>query len=151
NLPSFSLGRMNMEDGFSENNSVSTARRYAVGAEGRIGTWDWDLFLQRSDNDFRQDSVNNRIQSRWLAGVDSVISPVTGQPVCRINADADASNDNLACLPINLFGPGAISQQALDWYRGTSFYDSEMRQDVVGLNLSGSPFATWAGDVSVAV
>ncbi|MBO9378386.1 TonB-dependent receptor [Sphingomonas histidinilytica] len=151
NIPSFSFGRMNLEDGFSENNSVTRAMRYAAGAEGKFGDgWSWDAFVQRSDNRFRQESVNNRIQANWFAGVDSVISPLTGQPVCRINADASTANDNPACVPINVFGVGSISQAALDWYRGTSFYAAKMRQNAAGLNVAGTPFATWAGDVSLA-
>lgn len=151
NINQFSFGRMNLEDGFSENNSVTRAMRYAVGAEGKFGDgWSWDAFAQRSDNRFRQESVNNRIQANWLAGVDSVISPTTGQPVCRINADASTANDNPACVPINVFGAGSISQAALDWYRGTSFYNAKMSQNVAGLNIAGTPFATWAGDVSLA-
>jgi len=151
NITSFAFGRMNLEDGFSENNSVSRALRYAVGAEGKFGGWTWDLHLQRSENRFRQDSVNNRIQSRWNQGVDAVISPATGQPVCRINADSNPTNDNPACVPINLFGAGSISQAALGWYRGTSFYDARMKQDSIGANVNGSPFSTWAGEVKLAL
>jgi iron complex outermembrane receptor protein len=151
NIKSFAFGRMNLEDGNSQNNSVARALRYAVGAEGKIGDWSWDVHVQRSDNHFRQESVNNRVQSRWFQGVDSVISPITGQPVCRINADASTTNDNPACVPINVFGPGSISQQALAWYRGTSWYDARMTQNTAGANLSGSPFKTWAGPVKLAV
>lgn len=150
NINSFAFGRMNLEDGYSHNNSNARALRYAAGAEGKIGGWDWDLHLQRSENTFRQESVNNRIQANWFAGVDSVISPTSGQPVCRINADTNKTNDNPACVPINVFGAGSISQAALDWYRGTSFYDARMRQDSFGANVNGSPFKTWAGDVKLA-
>jgi len=151
NIAQFSFGRMNLEDGYSQNNSVTRAMRYAAGAEGKFGDgWTWDAYAQRSDNRFRQESVNNRIQANWFAGVDSVISPVTGQPVCRINADAITTNDNAACAPINVFGAGSINQAALDWYRGTSFYDAKMSQNVAGLNVAGAPFSTWAGEVSLA-
>jgi len=151
NINSFTFGRMNLEDGYAQNNSVARALRYAAGAEGKIGDWKWDLHIQRSENTFRQDSFNNRIQSRWTQGVDSVVSPTTGQPVCRINADASTTNDNPACVPINVFGAGSISQAALGWYRGTSFYDAKMNQNSIGANISGSPFKTWAGDVKLAV
>lgn len=150
-INSFAFGRMNLEDGYSQNNSKARAMRYAAGAEGKIGTWSWDLHVQRSENTFRQESQNNRIQSRWFQGVDSVISPTTQQPVCRINANASTADDNPACVPINVFGAGSISQQALAWYRGTSFYDAKMSQDSVGLNFSGSPLKTWAGDIKLAV
>lgn len=150
-ITSFGFGRVNLEDGPSLNNSRSRALRYAAGAEGDFGGgWQWDLYLQRSENTFRQESQNNRIQSRWFQGVDSVISPVTGQPVCRINANASAADDNPACVPINVFGAGSISPAALAWYRGTSFYDARMNQGTVGANVNGSPFRTWAGEVKLA-
>lgn len=150
-ITSFAFGRMNLEDGYSQNNSVSRALRYAAGAEGSFGDWSWDVYAQRSDNRFRQESQNNRIATRWTQGVDSVISPITQQPVCRINADASTTNDNPACVPINVFGAGSISAAALGWYRGTSFYDAKMTQNVAGANISGSPFKTWAGNVKLAV
>ena len=152
NINSFAFGRLNLEDGSAQNNSEARALRYAAGLEGKLGGgWEWDLHIQRSENKFYQEAGNNRIQSRWFQGVDSVISPVTGQPVCRINANASAADDNPACVPINVFGAGSISPAALAWYRGTSFYDSRMNQDSVGANVAGSPFQTWAGDVKVAV
>jgi len=151
-IASFRLGRINLEDGYQENNSRSRALRYAAGLEGHFGDgWSWDVFIQRTDNRFRQESTSNRIQANWFAGVDSVISPVTGQPVCRINADTSATNDNPNCVPINVFGPGAISDAALGWYLGTSYYESRMTQNAAGANLRGRPFSTWAGDVSVAI
>jgi iron complex outermembrane receptor protein len=151
NIASFRLSRINLEDGPSENNSETRALRFAAGLNGKFGEgWSWDVYAQRSDNRFYQESVNNRIQANWLAGVDSVISPVTNQPVCRINADASTTNDNPACVPINVFGAGSISQAALGWYRGTSFYDAKITQTNAAFNVKGSPFATWAGNVQVA-
>ncbi|WP_417620725.1 TonB-dependent receptor plug domain-containing protein [Parasphingorhabdus sp.] len=151
NIPSFAFGRMQLfDDGESENNSETDVRRYAVGAEGSFGGWDWDVFGQISRNSFYQESVNNRVQSRWFNAVDSVIDPATGQAACRINVDADATNDDPACMPANVFGAGSISNAALGYYRGTSFYAADMDQDVVGFNIRGKPFSTWAGEVAVA-
>lgn len=150
-IDSFAFGRMNLEDEFSENNADTEVRRFAIGAEGEFGGgWSWDAFGQISRNSFYQESVNNRSQSRWKQGIDSVIDPATGLAACRVNVDGVASNDDPACAPINVFGSGSISQAALDYYRGTSFYDSDMDQDVVGFNVRGEPFSTWAGPVGVA-
>lgn len=151
NIPSFAFGRMQLfDDGESENNSKTDVRRYAIGAEGNIGGWDWDVFGQVSRNSFYQESVNNRVQSRWFNAVDSVIDPATNQAACRINVDANASNDDPACVPANVFGVGSISNAALGYYRGTSFYDADMKQNVVGFNVRGKPFSTWAGEVAFA-
>lgn len=148
-ITSFRLHRLNLEDGYSQNNSKTRALRYAVGIEGSFGQgWEWDAYYQRGDNTFRQDSNNNRISANWTNGVDSVL--VAGVPVCRINADVSTTNDNAACVPINVFGAGSISPQALAWYRGTSWYSTEITQELGGINLKGKPFSTWADEVSVA-
>lgn len=150
-IASFKFGRMNLEDGFSENNSETNVRRYAIGAEGAFGDgWSYDAYAQISRNSFYQESVNNRSESRWLRGVDSVIDPATGRPACRVNVDANPANNDPACVPINVFGPGSIDAAALDYYRGTSFYDADMDQDVFAFNVRGEPFSTWAGAVSLA-
>ena len=151
-LQSFAFGRMNLEDGFAQNNSETNVRRFAIGAEGEFGGgWSWDVFGQISRNSFYQEAQNNRSSSRWLRGVDSVVDPASGNAVCRVNADGNPSNNDAACVPINVFGAGSISQAALDYYRGTSFYDSDMKQDNAGFNVRGEPFSTWAGPVAVAV
>ncbi|WP_232332824.1 TonB-dependent receptor domain-containing protein [Novosphingobium aquimarinum] len=151
NLSSFKFGRIQLfDDGEAENNSKTDVSRYAIGAKGSFGGWEWDAYGQISRNSFYQESVNNRVESRWFNAVDSVIDPNTGQPVCRINADANPNNNDPACQPANVFGVGSISNAALDYYRGTSFYDADMDQDVVGLNFRGEPLSTWAGPVAVA-
>ena len=151
-IQSFGFGRMNLDDGFSENNSDTEVSRFAIGAEGDIaGGWSWDTYAQISRNSFYQESVNNRSESRWVRGIDSVIDPNSGQPVCRVNADGNAANNDPACVPINVFGPGSISNAAKDYYRGTSFYEADMDQDVFGVNFRGTPLSTWAGPVAFAV
>lgn len=152
NINSFKFGRMQLyDDGLAENNARTKVGRYAIGAEGSLGGWDWDAYGQISRNTFYQESVNNRIEQRWFNAVDSVIDPVTNQPVCRINADSNPDNNDPACQPANVFGAGSISQAAKEYYLGTSFYDADMDQDVAGLNFRGEPFSTWAGPVAIAI
>lgn len=151
NIQTFKLSRVNREDGYAQNNGFTRALRYAAGLNGKFGDWEWDFTLQRSDNRFRQESLNNRLEQRWKDGVDAIISPITGQPVCRINADASSTNDNAACVPINVFGAGSISPAAQAWYKGTAVYSAKMTQNIADLNVRGKPFSTWAGAVNVAV
>jgi outer membrane receptor protein involved in Fe transport len=54
-------------------------------------------------------------------------------------------------VPINLFGPGAPSQAAIDYVTGLTFQRTDYQQDDASANLRGEPFSTWAGPVSVAV
>jgi outer membrane receptor protein involved in Fe transport len=63
----------------------------------------------------------------FLNAIDAVRLP-NGQIVCRINADASTANDNPACVPVNVFGQGAPSQAALDYFQVTSTLNGEATQ-----------------------
>ncbi len=147
NIPSFLMGRTNLETGLNQANGLNEVGRYAIGAKGSFGSsWSWDVVAQYTGNHYYDPTGNNRNQPKWLMAIDSVISPVTGQPVCR----STLTNPNNGCVPVNLFGPNAISQQVADYVLGTSFEDSRQWQDYAGANLQGEPFRDWAGPVSVA-
>ena len=159
NLTQFNLGRVAGEDGAFTNTVDNTVQRYGFGADGKIGAnWKWNAFVQLSRNDYYREDGNNRNDTRWLLGVDSVVNPATGQPICRAllnnptpTAAQDPYGDIRSCVPINPLGAGSISQAALDYYKGTATMMSRQRQDVYGIGLEGSLFNTWAGAVSLAV
>ncbi|MFV3075344.1 TonB-dependent receptor domain-containing protein [Niveispirillum fermenti] len=157
-LTSIPFGRINLEDGNSIFQTTTKARRWSFGAEGILaGNWTWSATGQITRNTYDQAALNNRIAQRWTYGIDSVINPATGQPICRVllnnpnpTAARDPYGDIRGCIPINPFGAGSITQQAQAYYHGTSTTFAEMRQEVYAANISGSPFTTWAGPVSVA-
>lgn len=157
-LTSIPFGRYNVEDGNSIFETTTKARRASFGAEGSLGgTWAWSATGQIGRNTYDQAAYNNRLSQRWTNGIDSVINPATGQPICRVllnnpnpTAAQDPFGDIRNCVPINPFGAGSITQQALNYYHGTSTTYAEMKQQVFAANISGSPFSTWAGPVSIA-
>ncbi|KEY99581.1 hypothetical protein AI27_02705 [Sphingomonas sp. BHC-A] len=152
NMRSFALGRQQLEDGTAFFSTRTTMRRGVIGVEGKVGGWSWDVSGQIGSTHYRQDSTNNRIQTRFFNAVDAVINPATGQPVCRVTLQNPGSSnpDISGCVPVNLFGAGAINQAAQAYYLGNSWQSSVQREKVFYLNLKGSPFTTWAGDVSLA-
>jgi len=93
--------------------------------------------------------ANNRIQALFPLAVDAVRNGA-GQIVCRINGDADPTNDNAACIPINLFGENQWDPRAKDFFYGTGWQNATITQNVAAANLRGDVFSTWAGPVSVA-
>lgn len=148
NRTSFNIGRQNNEDGESEVRVDTQVQRYGAGVEGSLGNgWTWDGYFQISRNSYAVEITNIRVQSRWLAAVDAVVNPATGQVVCRSTLTAPTNG----CIPANVFGAGSISAAAVNYYNGVSTLDSKQEQEVVALNLQGSPFATWAGPVSLAL
>jgi len=146
-----SIGRLNEEDGSVATTTIATVRRYAVGFEGGFGDgWRYSAYAQASRNEYSRDDASNRINARWLNAIDAVINPATGQPACRINIDTSTVNDDPACVPTNLFGPGSVTPAATAYYIGTSMSRSEQQQDVFAIDLSGSPLTLPAGEVEVA-
>lgn len=151
-LTSFRIGRLSGEEGQWTNAVDSEVQRYGAGIRGDFSAnWHWDAGIQLFRNKYHREDGNNRNLQRFAYGVDSIL--VNGQPVCRIKAQNPTSTDpNIAnCVPINVFGAGSISQQALDYYVGTAVLDSKQKQDLYFVNLNGPLFNTWAGAVELAV
>jgi outer membrane receptor protein involved in Fe transport len=155
---SFNLGRENFEDNSTVNNALTTYMRYNAGLQGTLSWldgWSWDAHVTYTQSLYYNQSANNRIQTNFFNAVDAVANPATGgvagvpvgQPVCRSTI---ASPTN-GCVPINVFGPGAISQSGLAYYRGTSYVRDGDNQLNFGGNLRGDLFSTWAGPISAAI
>jgi len=153
-IPTFNVGRILEEEGRSNTSVNNEVQRYGLGLKGEFGSsWHWDVNSQFSKTNYYRDDGNNQNTKRFALGVDSVINPATGQPICRslLTAPNSTNPDIAGCVPINVFGAGSISQAALDYFTGDSVLNSQQKQSLVGGNLDGKPFSTWAGDVSVAV
>jgi outer membrane receptor protein involved in Fe transport len=76
---------------------------------------------------------------------------VVGSIQCVINLDTNTTNDDPACVPLNRLGIGVATAAGIDYVLGDPFRDQTIEQTVFGANLSFTPFATWAGDVSMAI
>jgi iron complex outermembrane receptor protein len=155
---SFNLGRENFEDGSTVNEALTTYMRYNGGVQGKLswlGDWTWDAHLTYTQSLYYNQSFNNRIQTNFFNAVDAVANPAVGgvsgvavgAPVCRSTLTA-ATN---GCVPIDVFGPGAISQSGLAYYKGTSYIRDGDNQFNFGGNLRGDLFSTWAGPISGAI
>ncbi|MGX7953420.1 TonB-dependent receptor plug domain-containing protein [Tsuneonella sp. HG249] len=143
-------------------NNERKIERYVIGAEGDFEAFgrsaQWDIYGQYGRADLHEQLINIQQTDRRNAAIDAVFAPVgneSGLPVgsiqCRINVDGVATNNDAACRPLNLLGLGVSSAEAVDYVLGDPFRDQFLEQTVVGANLALTPFATWAGDVSIAV
>jgi outer membrane receptor protein involved in Fe transport len=81
--------------------------------------------------------------------MDAVRDP-SGAIVCAVNADADAANDDPACVPFNAFGRNRFSPEAESYVAPPGFQTTNIKEHVAAANLQGDPFSTWAGPVSLA-
>ena len=107
--------------------------RVAGGIEGDFnGDWHYELSGTYGEFKGHVDALNVPIIANFRNAVDAVRN-AQGQIVCRINADAITTNDNAACVPINILGDQRASPQALAYINTTSFYDEEASQlDITG-------------------
>ena len=143
-------------------NNERKVMRYAVGAEGELQAFGraarWDVFGQYGRADLHEQLTNIQHTNRRNAALNAVFAQAgnpNGLPVgsiqCAINVDTNATNDDLACRPLNLLGIGVASQEAIDYVLGDPYRDQELQQTVFGANFSFAPFTTGAGDVSMAI
>ena len=137
-------------------------QRYVVGAEGSFEafgrTAHWDVYAQYGRSDLREQLRNIMNLTRMANATAAAFTPAgnargytTGSIQCLINVDSNPANDDPNCVPLNRMGVGVASQDAINYVLGNPYRDQVMEQFVAGTNWSVTPFATWAGDVSVAV
>ncbi|HYI39554.1 MAG TPA: TonB-dependent receptor [Allosphingosinicella sp.] len=143
-------------------NNKREVQRYVVGAEGSFDAFDkparWDVYVQYSRSDVRE-QLRNIQNLTALANATSVAFAPAGNAggyapgsiQCLVNLDASTTNNDPACVPLNRLGIGVANPAAIDYALGDPYRDQVLEQRVAGANLSLTPFATWAGDVSVAV
>ena len=133
-------------------------QRYVIGADGEFNAFGkpahWDVYAQYGQANLREQLRNIMQFQRMSKAVDAVFSIPgnTSSPiVCRVNADTSTTNDDPNCVPLDRLGLGVADPAAIKYALGDPYRDEKVTQKVVGANLSLTPFATWAGDVSVAV
>ena len=144
---SFDFGR-SLED-YDVGAIVQRARTWqaVVGTKGKlIGSWSFDASFSYGTTRNLTLFTGDVIRANRLLALDAVVDPTTGGTVCR----STLTDPNNGCVPLNLFGEGAASQQAINYISGTSVRDWEQKQQVGDLTVRGSPFDLWAGPVSFA-
>ncbi|EQB15391.1 TonB-denpendent receptor [Novosphingobium lindaniclasticum LE124] len=124
--------------------------RFVGGLKGKFdlgGTnWNYDAYYEHgiTISDIRVRDIV--LQNRYVAATNAITlngAIVCADPVARANG----------CQPINIFGNFAPSASALAYvapHENGPFQHTKLTQDVLSANISGNPFDSWAGPVSVA-
>jgi iron complex outermembrane recepter protein len=147
---------------FRGSNNEREVMRFTIGAEGEFDAFgrgaNWDIYGQYGRADLHEQLINIQQTTRRSNALAAVFAPAgneSGLPAgsiqCLINVDGNTTNNDPACRPLNLLGVGVSDPAAIDYILGDPFRDQVLEQTVFGANFSFAPFATWAGDVSVAV
>ena len=158
----FSITSTNADLPFRALNNVRSVQRYVVGAQGDFDAFGkqahWDIYGQYGRSDVREQARNIQNINKFRDASTVAFAPAgnaggyaTGSIQCLINLDASTTNNDPNCVPLNRFGIGVVNPAALAYALGDPYRDQTLEQKVFGANLSVTPFATWAGDVSIAV
>jgi outer membrane receptor protein involved in Fe transport len=116
------------------------------GIDGSIGKYKWNVGFQHSSSQIKAENEVNVDQGKFLAASNAVLSG--GQIVCR----AALTNANYSnCVPINLFGPAAESQAAMDYILAVTWNKNRTTLDELDASFTGAPLSTWAGPVNMAL
>lgn len=145
---SFTMGRWNSDLGIYQKQIETQVYRGVAGLRGRSGEdWDWDAYYQHGTTKGDFTAGHGVITANLYNAVDAVVNPANGQVVCR----STLTNPTNGCVPINLFGAGSPSAAARQYISGDAYANQTIKQDVAAGTLRGSPFATDAGDVQMAI
>lgn len=140
---------MGMENLDTRNSAQSKSDQWMFngGLEGALGKYHWNLdFMHgRSVLDTTvHDTVNNQKLAYALDAVNS-----GGKIVCDITITHPGLADD--CVPLNVFGPSAASDAALNYVLNDITFHSVTTMDDLSGSFAGAPLNTWAGPVNMAV
>ena len=136
------------------------------GLDGHAGKYTWSVYY--SHGEARENSVvvaNQDYQHLYAAqdavlaspgtgpgGVTSNISSSSPKTVqCYAATQATTAAAYQKCVPLNPFGPGALSQAQFNWINADTPTTMTNKMDNLEASISGSPFETWAGPVTMAL
>jgi outer membrane receptor protein involved in Fe transport len=149
-VTSFVMGSNNADMPASGSNMVRETTRYVIGAEGDFSLmglgFDWDAYYQHGETETLEKLTETWNTARLTLATDAVVNPATGQIVCR----STLTNPTNGCVPLNRFGVGVASAEALAYVLGTPTRAQEFKQDVVAVNFTTNDIEGWAGPIGIA-
>lgn len=111
----FSMLRYNVDFGGRGEDHERTLYRVVAGFDGNfLDTWRYEVAFNYGRVDTFYKTRGNVLVANATRAVDSALAP-DGTIQCRVNVDANLTNDDPACRPLNIFGEGRASQAALDY------------------------------------
>lgn len=147
NETGFYLGRANRDLAYS---SIDFERKTTQGTLAFDGTlangFRWSAYYSHGEYQNNIDTPGFLLSENFANAVDAVYD-ASGNIVCRSNLDGS----NPGCVPVNLFGFGSPSDEAIDYVTGTPSMRSKTKLDVGGVSLRGEPISLPAGDVSFSI
>ena len=151
NVTSIRVGTLNQDLGINSQTTIRDTWSYQFGADGKFdmlgSPWRWDAYAQYGSSKNHVTFPTNISRRRYTLATDAVRTP-SGAIVCRSTL---TSPDN-GCSPYDALGIGVNDPNGagVAYIRSPSISDLKVEQTVGAASLTGEPFSSWAGPVSVA-
>ena len=135
--------------GLTGTRNINEYTNFNTGLNGELGRFHWDLFYTHGKNDLMVESRNNSNYQKQFAALDSVT--VGGVVQCYAATQAATAAAYKGCVPLNAFGPTAITPDAFDWFTDNTHQNVINKMDDLGGSFTGKAFDNWAGPINFAV
>ena len=136
--------RRAVEAGPRNNDIRHTTWRGVFGLRGDMGDTGIGYDVSASfANVHRSEVYNNDLSiSRIQKALYAVEDPATGEIVCNVNVDDDPTNDDPACIPLDIYSGNPVTNGAFDYVTIPLLRDGETTQTVINARVFGS-MADW--------
>jgi len=114
------------------------------------GRFSWDVFYQHGENRLAVDLVNNQNYQKLYAASDAVLN-ASGQAVCYASTQPLTAAAYASCVPLNPFGPTAVTRTAFNYFAETTTFRQSNIMDNMGAEIHGTVFDGWAGPIVAAL
>jgi iron complex outermembrane receptor protein len=130
-VASIGIGKRNVEGGGRQHHLEHTSYRAVIGARGEIADgWSYDVYGLYGTTEFTQNYLNDFSIARGGRALIAVRDGA-GNIVCGVNADADTTNDDAACVPYNIFTPDAVTPAALNYVQIPGFQQGSTTEQIL--------------------
>jgi len=115
--------------------SQFTSYQFQWGVRGNIAgsNWDYDAYMSRGETELNFTQFGNVNRDRFQQALLLDLSDPTGG-TC---ADPSANGSTVGCAPINIFGPGNISEAGAAFLRTAVAAVGELQQNIAAVTVTG--------------
>ena len=114
------------------------------------GRFSWDAYYTHGENRLAEDLTNNQNYQKLFAAEDAVLTP-GGTIACYAATQAATAAAYADCVPINAFGPTAVTAAAFNYTKQLSYFHQTNILDDMGASISGKVLDGWAGPITAAL
>jgi len=124
------IGRRNSEGGGRQDDIGHESYRIVAGVRGELNDiFSYDVYMQHGETK-RNSTYQNDFSIRRTGLALNAARNGAGQIVCAVNANTSAADDDVDCVPWNIWQPGGVTPEALAYLQTPGFIRASARQEI---------------------